>query len=216
MRALACLTALFSLAGCVNFSGLDAATEYSCKAPPGMPCQSLSGVVANYEAGNLPYQVQARAATAPLPAGRKPDAEAAPYGGPSGVPSGGTSQAQGAPAAPLPAAPVSEADRRISPRAMEAPSSGMPIRQPPLVLRIWIAPWEDETGDLHDQSYVYTMINPGRWLIDANRSHIQQEYRPILAPRKSAIPPAGPGATNGRANPADANAGVPASAVQGS
>lgn len=41
-----------------------------------------------------------------------------------------------------------------------------PIRLPPRVIRIWIAPWEDSDGDLHQPSYIYSEISPkrGRWL----------------------------------------------------
>jgi conjugal transfer pilus assembly protein TraV len=89
----------------------------------------------------------------------------------------------------LPQPPAGERERLL-PRAMAAPSSGLPVRQPPLVLRIWIAPWEDEAGDLHDQSFVYTMINPGRWMIEANRSQIAERFRPVMAPRPAAGAPA--------------------------
>lgn len=61
-------------------------------------------------------------------------------------------------------------DSKVSPRDMNAQYSGMPVRQPPLVLRVWMAPYEDEGGDLHDQSYFYTMVHSGKWMIEANRT----------------------------------------------
>ena len=41
-----------------------------------------------------------------------------------------------------------------------------PIRIPPKIIRIWIAPWEDEHGDLHRGEEVFSEITPtkGRWL----------------------------------------------------
>lgn len=41
-----------------------------------------------------------------------------------------------------------------------------PLRLPPRVVRIWVAPWEDADGDLHQNSYIYSEISPkrGRWL----------------------------------------------------
>ncbi|MBS3918005.1 MAG: type IV conjugative transfer system lipoprotein TraV [Deltaproteobacteria bacterium] len=41
-----------------------------------------------------------------------------------------------------------------------------PLRLPPRVVRIWVAPWEDMDGDLHQNSYIYSEISPkrGRWL----------------------------------------------------
>ena len=61
-----------------------------------------------------------------------------------------------------------------------APSSGEPIRTPPKMLRFWIAPWEDADGDLHDQSYVYVVADPGRWVIEHNQRRIIDRYRPTF------------------------------------
>jgi len=61
-----------------------------------------------------------------------------------------------------------------------APSSGDPIRTRPKVLRLWIAPWEDNEGDLHDQSYIYVVTDPGRWVIEHNQKRIVDRYRPIF------------------------------------
>lgn len=42
----------------------------------------------------------------------------------------------------------------------------LPLRTPPKVIRVWIAPWEDSDGDLHQPEYVYSEISDirGRWL----------------------------------------------------
>lgn len=61
-----------------------------------------------------------------------------------------------------------------------APSSGDPIRTRPKVLRVWIAPWEDSDGDLHDQSYIYVLADPGRWVIEHNQKRIIDRYRPTF------------------------------------
>lgn len=60
-------------------------------------------------------------------------------------------------------------------------ASGTPIRSAPQVLRVWLAPWEDADGDLHDQSYLYLAIDSGHWLIDHNRRRIAEAYRPVRA-----------------------------------
>jgi len=41
----------------------------------------------------------------------------------------------------------------------------LPVRTPSEVMRIWIAPWEDEAGDLTMESLVYTEINKRRWVV---------------------------------------------------
>ena len=43
------------LTGCGTMSGLDANSSFSCKAAPGVNCQSISGVHQNASAGNLPF-----------------------------------------------------------------------------------------------------------------------------------------------------------------
>lgn len=140
--------ALVLLSGCSSMSGLDASSSFSCKAAPGVNCQSISGVYQNTTAGNLPFQRQEETAS------KLPDGEKKPYG-------------------------TLRNDSKVSPRDMNAQYSGMPVRQPPLVLRVWMAPYEDESGDLHDQSYFYTMVHSGKWMIEANRNSISSQFKPI-------------------------------------
>jgi len=59
---------------------------------------------------------------------------------------------------------------------------GDPLRQPGRVLRVWIAPWVDADGDYHDQSYVYLVLDHGRWFIDKARKKIQRRYAPHVTP----------------------------------
>ena len=53
--------------------------------------------------------------------------------------------------------------------ALPMAAAGMPIRSQARVLRIWVAPWRDEDDTLHDQSYMYVMIDPGKWLVERSR-----------------------------------------------
>lgn len=39
----------------------------------------------------------------------------------------------------------------------------VPIRTQAKVMRIWIAPWEDNDGDLHANGYIYTEIEQRKW-----------------------------------------------------
>jgi conjugal transfer pilus assembly protein TraV len=48
-------------------------------------------------------------------------------------------------------------------RAAAASSS---LRSNPRLLRLWIAPWEDADGDLHEQALVHVVVDSGRWLIE--------------------------------------------------
>lgn len=146
------------LSACAStMSGLDASSSFSCKAAPGVTCQSISGVHQNASQGNLPFQVKGDADVR-ANADSKSDEEQKEkprYGA------------------------ATQESGKVSPKDMAAASSGMPVRQPPLVLRVWMAPYEDEGGDLHDQSYFYTMVHSGKWMIEANRNTISSQYRPI-------------------------------------
>jgi conjugal transfer pilus assembly protein TraV len=66
-----------------------------------------------------------------------------------------------------------------------------PIRSQPRVLRLWIAPWEDADGDLHEASVVHVLVDAGRWLIErvlpANRNGIDA----VRPPRPSHVPASG-------------------------
>ncbi|WP_183168176.1 type IV conjugative transfer system lipoprotein TraV [Azomonas macrocytogenes] len=53
-------------------------------------------------------------------------------------------------------------DNYVAPRLPDRP---IPIRTPAQVMRIWVAPWEDTNGDLNATGYVYTEIEPRRWVI---------------------------------------------------
>ena len=47
---------VIALSGCSNMSGLDAKSDFACKAPDGIFCESMSGIYANAQAKNLPGQ----------------------------------------------------------------------------------------------------------------------------------------------------------------
>lgn len=163
---IATVAAASLVAGCTSLSGLDASSGFSCKAAPGVTCQSISGVHQNASAGNLPFQRAGDASTEAASSSKNGNATGDTAKGESGE---GKNPVYGA----------STVSGKVSPRDMEAASSGMPVRQPPLVLRVWMAPYEDEGGDLYDQSYFYTMVHSGRWMIEANKSTISNQFRPI-------------------------------------
>lgn len=58
MKTLPWLIALSAaaLTGCTSMSGFDAKSQFACKAPDGVLCESMSGIYANAMANNLPGQ----------------------------------------------------------------------------------------------------------------------------------------------------------------
>lgn len=74
--------------------------------------------------------------------------------------------------------------------AFPVAAAGMPIRSQARMLRIWVAPWRDEDDTLHDQSYMYVMVDPGKWLVERSRESTVKKtmtrLRPLGQPRLAA------------------------------
>jgi conjugal transfer pilus assembly protein TraV len=83
-----------------------------------------------------------------------------------------------------PAAPAIYGASSIAP-GRPAAMSDSSIRSNPRVLRLWIAPWEDADGDLHEDALVHVVVDTGRWLIEhvrpASRSRVDGVAPPISA-----------------------------------
>ncbi|MGZ8174503.1 MULTISPECIES: type IV conjugative transfer system lipoprotein TraV [Methylobacter] len=64
----------------------------------------------------------------------------------------------------------------------------IPIRTQAKVMRIWMAPWEDEEGDLHADGYLYTEIENRRWNLGDRFKSPGSVQRPlsITTPSKGA------------------------------
>lgn len=138
--------------GCSSLSGLDASDSFVCPKQGGVLCENMTSIYERSKAGTLPAQVQNDPKSATKPASTNTPSKT------PDAPNGTTA-------------------------VLSKPLfSGTPIRSAPKVLRVWIAPWEDTDGDLHDQSYVYLTIDQGRWLIDHNRRRIADAYGPIRPP----------------------------------
>ena len=67
----------------------------------------------------------------------------------------------------------------VPPGAENAP---VPLRTRPSVMRIWIAPWEDADGDLHEGAWLAMRLDDGRWNIDHVRERIREGYSATLVP----------------------------------
>jgi conjugal transfer pilus assembly protein TraV len=187
------LTSAVGLAGCTNISGLGGSSEFQCKAPDGVPCQSISGVHHNERSGNLPFQRPVRSATHELPTAV---AARAPGGistgsGTAGAAADGQGEAfgpqpQDAAAVPAQASLPLYRKATVSSPHRIGPGGFGAIRSDPVVIRMWVAPWEDADGDLNDQTYVYLQVDSGRWLIEHNRAQIRREFAP--RPAEGATP----------------------------
>ncbi len=67
----------------------------------------------------------------------------------------------------LSAAPTIYGATSIAHNRSAAPdAAGNTIRSNPRVLRVWIAPWEDRDGDLHEEGHLDVIVDTGHWLIE--------------------------------------------------
>lgn len=149
---------LVALSGCAsNLSGLGGTPSYACKAPVGSQCTSVSGVYANS------LDAEIAAFTPPVPV-----KEASTTPGAIDTPAFDTLVTPGtAPASPgASPTPDSSTTAATLDVALQPESSPAALRSPPRVLRLWIAPWEDADGDLHEASVVHVLVDAGRWLIE--------------------------------------------------
>ena len=98
-------------------------------------------------------------------------------------------------AASYDASPVAPVNSAATPRS--------PIRSNPRVLRLWIAPWEDADGDLHEEALVHVVVDTGRWLIE----HVRAAPRSRI---DGIAPPIAPAEASPAAKPASEPAPTPA------
>jgi len=161
------------LSGCASqMSAVGGDTRYACNAPTGSQCTSVSGVYAN--AMSSPNAVAPQRGidrlveSAVFPAGRSP------------LPSESAASAGNASSVNKQDAAPTEAGTASTPAATTEPAPE-PLRLPPRVLRLWVAPWEDADGDLHEASNVHVLIDIGRWRIE----HV----RPVSARTQDAVKP---------------------------
>ena len=151
-RAVA-LAVVLGLNGCMSLSGLGGDSNYACKAPEGVTCDSVSGTYANAAADNLPSQRKRLTKES----GTKPESPSPRTGA--------------MPRTALPAAGGSSAEE-----------STAALRAPARYLRLWVKPWEDLDGDLYDQAHIYVQIDQGRWQIDHIQQRIREAHIPLHPP----------------------------------
>lgn len=153
------------LAGCSSITGLDGASQYACKAPEGVKCDSVSGNYYNAIQNNLPAQ---RKPTGASNSASLPDPQSAP-----------SEHRISAFSVPTSAVTAARTAGTVEGTAYLA----APLRAGPRVLRLWIKPWEDADRDLNGESLVYVQVDNGRWLVDHVQRQAREPYAPIRPTR---------------------------------
>ena len=160
--SLLALVATALLPGCSNLSGVGGTSEYSCKAQPGVHCESISGIYQNAIHNNLPGQRSSP--TAARPAAPEPEPE----------PRGDARAQLVALAQPLASSPAPGAPYQGGPQ---------PLRSSARILRLWFKPWEDADHDLFDQGYLYVQVDGGRWMLDHVQRRAREGFPSVRPPR---------------------------------
>lgn len=98
---------------------------------------------------------------------------------------GSLSRGQSAPAKSSDAPGIYGASSVVMAQPAAPGNSSNAVRSNPRLLRVWIAPWEDSDGDLHEDGYVHMVVGTGRWLIEHVRPALRSKadrVAPPLAP----------------------------------
>lgn len=138
-RSLLLALAVGLATGCASMGG----GEFSCPAPDGVTCMSSTEI---YEATNS-----------------RPNLEA---GMGKGAVGGVATEGASLSLAPSARSSVTAEDGALS-LASEpvARNNDIPLRAEARVMRIWVAPWTDESGDLVMPGHIFTEIEGRRWTI---------------------------------------------------
>lgn len=102
---------------------------------------------------------------------------------------GTTKPAKPAEKSPASATPATYGAPSVVPGVSAGAASGS-IRSTPRILRVWIAPWEDADGDLHEESLVHMVVDTGRWLIEHVRPAPRSGIVGVAPPTTPATPAA--------------------------
>ncbi len=156
------------LSGCTSMLNVGS-PDYACPGMPGgVQCMSARDVYAATNNGNVP---------APMVRADDPD-DAKRSSKATEVQRGGSGdEVQASVRQP---APNDVVGNYVAPRLPDQP---IPIRTPAQVMRIWVAPWEDANGDLNTTGYIYSEIEPRRWVVGEPVSQSAPVLRPLQSTR---------------------------------
>ncbi|NEV64492.1 TraV family lipoprotein [Thiorhodococcus minor] len=88
---------------------------------------------------------------------------------------------------PLDAPSMVAEDDLLLPRSRDP----IPLRVPAQVMRLWLAPWEDENADLHASGYVFTEIAPRTWSLAAGPDRFSNALLKPLQVEQRVVPGGG-------------------------
>lgn len=146
------------------------AVKYGCPAPDGVTCKPISEVYSSKGGQSTPND---------------PNRSGTP--GRPGVGDRERPKSFTDPRSPTP-----------DPRLPAPDSAAVPIRSAPKVMRVWVAPWIDEEGDLHQEGYIYLVVNQGEWAVGLPSVGPEPKTGQLLKPEGRSPEPKLPGAEHGK------------------
>lgn len=171
-RTLPALLLTLMLSGCGSLTGLDASDSFSCPKDAGLPCLSMQEA---YQASNdrtLPHQRRSAKDEEEAQRAPAPDAVAevkTETNASTNLLASDVEAERRAAEANLKSQLLARAERESQRgfveggRTAAVASSATPARLPERLIRIWVAPWTDEEGDLHDAHYIFAKAADARW-----------------------------------------------------
>lgn len=186
MRIIALLTCLFPavlLSGCGSLTGFsNAQTDFSCGDLTGKPsCRNISDIYAQTQQESEEAQAHQTSAVS-SPQTSEPEF-LQPYFEPNREQAALQSASVTSPEEALLKA-ERQAASTVSPVgspnfAVISPAS--PWRSPETIFRVWMAPFTDTDGDLHDQRYMYVKVLNAGWSVPTidEMAKPRSPYRPV-------------------------------------
>ncbi|MEM8759004.1 MAG: TraV family lipoprotein [Pseudomonadota bacterium] len=187
-RRSALLLLAMALPGCETISEtvVPGGATYSCSGrPEGVVCASTREIYARTGTTDHVHEEDLGGANGPVE-------EVGTVAGESAAPREGRLALDGAAMAPVRFAP--------------GPDAAVPMRTPPQLIRIWIAPWEDRSGRLRMPGHIFAEVTPRGWQVGPRKpgaaaglpgaNHLQT---PEMIEAASTPPEPGSGTTKTRA-----------------
>ncbi|MEM9764334.1 MAG: TraV family lipoprotein [Pseudomonadota bacterium] len=152
-RRSALLLLALALPGCETISEtvVPGGASYSCSGrPEGVVCASTREIYARTETATQVHEEDLAEANGPVE-----EMGAAPEeSGLDAAPREGRLALEGAGLAPI--------------RFARGPDASVPMRTPPQLIRIWIAPWEDRSGRLRMPGHIFAEVTPRGWQVGSH------------------------------------------------
>lgn len=171
------MTMTSGLTGCAYFNVGE--EEFSCSGMPGsVYCHSTRDVYESTNDGAVPSPMDKDGAYNE----ECEDCVKSPMDGGSAVTTvedargGGAAAGTSGEGATRLAASDEVIDNYVTPALPERP---VPIRTPSQVMRIWVAPYIDSNGDYNAPGYVYTEIEPRRWVLAKEYEEASRVFQPL-------------------------------------